>query len=86
MNAIDEFYRAFAGAFLVLFLAAVARLTRPLHVPALVKGRNPWGRKFDEASALKQNQFVVRMLLGFAVVFVVYGVGALVVGLVQSLT
>ena len=86
MDAGDRFFQAIGGALLMLFLAGVARLIRPLHVPYLMNGWNPFGRKFDEAAALKQNRFAVRLALGFAGLSVAYGVGALVVGLVQSLT
>ena len=86
VDPIHEFQNAVLGTIGMLFLAGVARLVRPLHVPYLVNGWNPFGRKFDEAAALKQNRFTVRLALGGAGLSVVYGVGALVVGLVQSLT
>ena len=68
----------------MLTLAGVARLIRPLHVPYLVNGWNPFGRKFDEASALRQNQFAMKGPLVIAAILVVYGLGALLVGLVQQ--
>ncbi len=69
---------------MMLFLAGIVRLIRPLHVPYLVNGWNPFGRKFDEASALRQNQFVVRMCLAGAAFCTVFGIAALVVGFVQQ--
>ncbi len=84
MGATDQFFGAMAGALIMLFLAGVARLIRPLHVPYLVNGWNPFGRKFDEASALRQNQFAMKGPLVIAAILVVYGLGALLVGLVQQ--
>ncbi len=84
MESVDQFFEATGVALLMLFLAGVVRSVRPWHVPALVNGWNPWGRKFDQASALKQNQFVVRMCLAGAAFCTVFGIGALVVGLVQQ--
>ena len=86
MDPIHEFQNTVLGTIGMLFLAGVARLVRPLHVPYLVNGWNLFGGKFDEARAIKQNRFTVRLALGFAGLSAVYGVGALVVGLVQSLT
>ena len=84
MGAADQFFEAMAGALIMLTLAGVARLIRPLHVPYLVNGWNPFGRKFDEASALRQNQFAMKGPLVIAAILVVYGLGALLVGLVQQ--
>ncbi len=84
MGATDQFFEAMAGALIMVFLAGVARLVRPLHVPYLVNGSNPFGRKFDEASALRQNQFAMKGPLVIAAILIVYGLGALLVGLVQQ--
>ncbi len=86
MEPIDEFWRAVAGVLLALFLATVVRLVRPLHVKALVNGRNPFGRRFDEAAAMGQNRFCFRMCLGAVWIFAIYGVGALGVALLQAVT
>ncbi len=66
---------------MMLFLAGIVRLIRPLHVPYLVNGWNPFGRKFDEAAALKQNRVAVKLFLVFAGLSVAYGVGSLMAGL-----
>ena len=84
MEPIDEFWRAVAGVFLALFLATIVRLVRPFHVPAQVNGWNPFGRKFDEAAAMKQNRFCLRMCLAAVCIFALYGVGALCVAVLQA--
>jgi hypothetical protein len=86
MDPFDQFFQAIGGTLIMLLLAGVARLIRPFHVPYLVNGWNPFGRTFDEASALRQNQFAIRGCLGIAALLIAYGVGALGVGLVQHVT
>ena len=76
----------FAAAAIMLFLATASRMLRVLHVPYLVKGRNPWGRKFDQESAVRQNQLAVRWCLGIALVGAALGLGGFAVAGVQSLT
>ena len=83
MDPVHQFQQSIGAAILALFLAAIVRVLRRLHVPYLVNGWNPWGRKFDEASALKQNQSIVRWCFAFAAGFILYGIGAIVVALIR---
>lgn len=72
--------QSFIASAVMFFLAGVTRLMRPIYVPYLLKAKNPWGRKFERESALRQDRWALWWCLGFGAGFLVVGLAAWVLG------
>lgn len=68
MSSIEQ---SILGSSICLGLAGVSRVMRPLFVTYLVNAKNPWGRKFDRASALAHDNQTTRILLAFSALFLI---------------